>query len=48
VNNAAANFPAPAEDMSANAWRTVLPGGLPDDRRGCRGRFPDSLALLPR
>ncbi len=24
VNNAAANFPVPAEDMSPNAWRTVL------------------------
>jgi NAD(P)-dependent dehydrogenase (short-subunit alcohol dehydrogenase family) len=24
VNNAAANFPVPAEDMSANAWRTVV------------------------
>ena len=24
VNNAAANFPAPAEDLSPNAWRTVL------------------------
>ena len=24
VNNAAANFPVPAEDMSPNAWRTVI------------------------
>jgi len=24
VNNAAANFPVPAEDMSPNAWRTVV------------------------
>ncbi|MFJ2093758.1 SDR family oxidoreductase [Streptomyces sp. NPDC087901] len=24
VNNAAANFPSPAEDLSPNAWRTVL------------------------
>jgi NAD(P)-dependent dehydrogenase (short-subunit alcohol dehydrogenase family) len=24
VNNAAANFPAPAEDLSPNAWRTVV------------------------
>ena len=24
VNNAAANFPVPSEDMSANAWRTVV------------------------
>jgi NAD(P)-dependent dehydrogenase (short-subunit alcohol dehydrogenase family) len=24
VNNAAANFPAPAEDLSPNAWRTVI------------------------
>lgn len=24
INNAAANFPVPAEDMSANAWRTVV------------------------
>jgi NAD(P)-dependent dehydrogenase (short-subunit alcohol dehydrogenase family) len=24
VNNAAANFPVPTEDMSANAWRTVV------------------------
>ena len=24
VNNAAGNFPAPAEDMSPNAWRTVV------------------------
>jgi NAD(P)-dependent dehydrogenase (short-subunit alcohol dehydrogenase family) len=24
VNNAAANFPVPAEDMSTNAWRTVV------------------------
>src|SRR3954451_19661303 len=24
INNAAANFPAPAEDMSPNAWRTVV------------------------
>lgn len=24
VNNAAANFPVPAEDMSANAWRSVV------------------------
>ena len=24
VNNAAANFPEPAEDMSPNAWRTVV------------------------
>ncbi|MGZ6956489.1 MAG: SDR family oxidoreductase [Acidimicrobiia bacterium] len=24
VNNAAANFPGPAEDMSPNAWRTVV------------------------
>ncbi|MGI9600681.1 MAG: SDR family oxidoreductase [Acidimicrobiales bacterium] len=24
VNNAAANFPVPAEEMSANAWRTVV------------------------
>jgi len=24
VNNAAANFPSPAEDLSANAWRTVV------------------------
>ena len=24
VNNAAANFPVPAEDMSQNAWRTVV------------------------
>jgi NAD(P)-dependent dehydrogenase (short-subunit alcohol dehydrogenase family) len=24
INNAAANFPVPAEDMSPNAWRTVV------------------------
>jgi NAD(P)-dependent dehydrogenase (short-subunit alcohol dehydrogenase family) len=24
INNAAANFPAPAEDLSPNAWRTVV------------------------
>lgn len=24
INNAAANFPVPSEDMSANAWRTVV------------------------
>src|SRR3954452_12737223 len=24
INNAAANFPVPAEDMSPNAWRTVI------------------------
>ncbi|MEI8001020.1 MAG: SDR family oxidoreductase [Actinomycetes bacterium] len=24
INNAAANFPVPAEDMSTNAWRTVV------------------------
>ncbi|MEU0937379.1 SDR family NAD(P)-dependent oxidoreductase, partial [Embleya sp. NPDC005971] len=24
INNAAANFPAPAEEMSPNAWRTVV------------------------
>src|SRR3954454_9017055 len=24
VNNAAANFPVPAEDMAPNAWRTVV------------------------
>ncbi|TML14993.1 MAG: SDR family NAD(P)-dependent oxidoreductase, partial [Actinobacteria bacterium] len=24
VNNAATNFPVPAEDMSPNAWRTVI------------------------
>ena len=24
VNNAAANFPSPAEDLSPNAWRTVV------------------------
>jgi NAD(P)-dependent dehydrogenase (short-subunit alcohol dehydrogenase family) len=24
INNAAANFPVPAEDMSSNAWRTVV------------------------
>jgi NAD(P)-dependent dehydrogenase (short-subunit alcohol dehydrogenase family) len=24
VNNAAANFPSPAEDLSPNAWRTVI------------------------
>ena len=24
INNAAANFPVPAEDMSANGWRTVV------------------------
>src|SRR5690606_375231 len=24
VNNAAANFPVPAEDTSPNAWRTVV------------------------
>ena len=27
VNNAAANFPVPAEDMSPNAWRSVVPTG---------------------
>jgi len=29
VNNAAANFPVPAEDMSPNAWRTVVDITLP-------------------
>ena len=24
INNAAANFPVPSEDMSPNAWRSVI------------------------
>jgi AcrR family transcriptional regulator len=40
--------PQDVEAVVAYTQRAVLPGGLPDDRRGCRGRFPDSLALLPR
>ena len=50
VNNAAANFPVPAEDMSANAWRTVVditlngtffvrPGVRPPAPRGGHSRL---------
>src|SRR3954462_983878 len=36
VNNAAANFPVPAEDMSPNAWRTVVDITLNGTFRCCR------------
>ncbi len=36
VNNAAANFPVPAEDMSPNAWRTVVDITLNGTFVGCR------------
>ena len=41
VNNAAANFPVPAEDMSPNAWRTVV--------KGSNGRLEPRLRIaIPR
>lgn len=51
VNNAAANFPVPAEDMSPNAWRTVVDITLTGTylctrefgRRHLAGRRPGSI-----
>jgi NAD(P)-dependent dehydrogenase (short-subunit alcohol dehydrogenase family) len=51
VNNAAANFPVPAEDMSPNAWRTVVDITLNGTffcarefaRRHLEGRTPGSI-----
>ncbi len=51
VNNAAANFPVPAEDMSPNAWRTVVDITLNGTflfsrafaRRHLAGRTPASI-----
>ncbi len=36
INNAAANFPVPAEDMSPNAWRTVVDITLTGTDHGSR------------
>ena len=45
VNNAAANFPVPAEDMSPNAWRTVV-DALPFDTRHARALAYGSRLLI--
>ena len=40
VNNAAGNFPVPAEDLSPNGWRAVTQSVLDGTFFGCREAWP--------